>query len=241
MKRFDIITIFPHSLDSYFDTSILKRAQEKKLIQIQTHDLRQWTKDKHQTVDDKPYGGGAGMVMKAEPIVRALHELKFKNKKSKIKMRMILLAANGKQFTQTVAKRLAKYERLVFICGRYEGVDARVEKFVDEKICIGPYVVTGGELPTAIIIDAVSRMVPGVVGKEESILNESFSKQKIPDSRFPIPDSYLEHPHYTRPEVLIWKGKKYTVPKVLLEGNHKKISEWKKDKSKYKSIKIKID
>jgi len=129
----------------------------------------------------------------------------------------------------------------VFICGRYEGVDARVEKFVDEKICIGPYVVTGGELPTAIIIDAVSRMVPGVVGKEESILNESFSKQKIPDSRFPIPDSYLEHPHYTRPEVLIWKGKKYTVPKVLLEGNHKKISEWKKDKSKYKSIKIKID
>lgn len=228
MKRFDIITIFPHSLDSYFDTSILKRAQEKKLIQIQTHDLRQWTKDKHQTVDDKPYGGGAGMVMKAEPIVRALHELKFKNKKSKIKMRMILLAANGKQFTQTVAKRLAKYERLVFICGRYEGVDARVEKFVDEKICIGPYVVTGGELPAGLIIDAVSRMTPGVVGKEESVLNESFSA--IGHSR--LANGYLEHPHFTRPEVVSWQGKKYRVPKVLLEGNHKKISDWRKNKSK---------
>ena len=228
MKRFDIITIFPHSLDSYFDTSILKRAQEKKLIQIQTHDLRQWTKDKHQTVDDKPYGGGAGMVMKAEPIVRALHELKFKNKKSKIKMRMILLAANGKQFTQTVAKRLAKYERLVFICGRYEGVDARVEKFVDEKICIGPYVVTGGQLPAGLIIDAVSRMTPGVVGKEESVLNESFSA--IGHSR--LANGYLEHPHFTRPEVVSWQGKKYRVPKVLLEGNHKKISDWRKNKSK---------
>jgi len=228
VKRFDIITIFPHSLDSYFDTSILKRAQEKKLIQIQTHDLRQWTKDKHQTVDDKPYGGGAGMVMKAEPIVRALHELKFKNKKSKIKMRMILLAANGKQFTQTVAKRLAKYERLVFICGRYEGVDARVEKFVDEKICIGPYVVTGGELPAGLIIDAVSRMTPGVVGKEESVLNESFSA--IGHSR--LANGYLEHPHFTRPEVVSWQGKKYRVPKVLLEGNHKKISDWRKNKSK---------
>ena len=143
-------------------------------------------------------------------------------------MRMILLAANGKQFTQTVAKRLAKYERLVFICGRYEGVDARVEKFVDEKICIGPYVVTGGELPAGLIIDAVSRMTPGVVGKEESVLNESFSA--IGHSR--LANGYLEHPHFTRPEVVSWQGKKYRVPKVLLEGNHKKISDWRKNKSK---------
>jgi len=228
VKRFDIITIFPHSLDSYFDTSILKRAQEKKLIQIQTHDLRQWTKDKHQTVDDKPYGGGAGMVMKAEPIVRALHELKFKNKKSKIKMRMILLAANGKQFTQTVAKRLAKYERLVFICGRYEGVDARVEKFVDEKISIGPYVTTDGEVTTAVIISSVARLIPGVI-RLESLAEESHWNTLLKTEGN---KKGLEYPHYTRPDVLVWKGKKYRVPKVLLGGNHKKIEAWRRSKAK---------
>ena len=217
MKKFDIITIFPHSLDSYFNASILKRAQDKKLINIQTHDLRKWTSDKHQTVDDKPYGGGAGMVMKAEPILRALGAMKSKTPK----VRVVMLAANGKQFTQKDAVRLSKYERIIFIAGRYEGIDARVEKFVNEKISIGPYVVTGGELPAAIIVDAVSRMIPGVVGKSESIQNESHSKVMK-----------LEHAHYTRPEALIWKGKKYKVPKVLIEGNHKKIAEWRKNKSK---------
>ena len=234
MKHFDIISIFPNSLDSYFGTSILKRAQEKKLIKIQTHDLRKWTHDKHHKTDDKPYGGGAGMVMLAEPIVRALHELKFKNQKSKIKnkTRTILLAANGKQFTQKDAARLAKYDRLVFICGRYEGVDARVEKFVDEKLSVGPYVVTGGELPAAIIIDAVARMVPGVVGKQESVQNESFS-EIVPNSKFQILNSaYLEHPHYTRPEVFAVGKKKYRVPKVLLGWKHKEIGEWRKGNAK---------
>lgn len=221
MKRFDIITIFPQALDSYFSTSILKRAQAKKLIKIQTHDLRKWTRDKHRKTDDKPYGGGPGMVMMAEPILRALEALGVfrwrKNKsKNKNKWRVILLAANGQQFTQTDAKRLAKYDRLIFICGRYEGVDARVEKFVDEKISVGPYVVTGGELPAAIIVDAVSRLIPGVVGKQESVVNESYSIE-----------GYLEHDHYTRPEVLIWRGKKYRVPKVLLGGDHKKIAAWR--------------
>jgi len=216
MKRFDLITIFPDSLSSYFGTSILKRAQEKKLIKIQTHDLRKWTRDKHHKTDDKPYGGGAGMVMLAEPILRALRAVK-KGKKSKA----ILLAANGKQFTQQDAVRLAKYDRLVFICGRYEGIDARVEKFVNEKISVGPYVLTGGELPAAIIIDAVARMVPGVVGRRESIEHESYASE-----------GYLEHDHYTRPEVLIWQGKKYRVPKVLLGGHHKRITAWRKQKSK---------
>ena len=211
MKRFDIITIFPASLDSYFATSILKRAQDKKLIKIEMHDLRKWTRDKHRKTDDKPYGGGVGMVMLAESILRAVSAVK-KGKKS----RVILLAANGKQFKQKDAKRLAKYDQLVFVCGRYEGVDARVEKFIDEKISVGPYVVTGGELPAAIIIDAVSRLIPGVVGKQESVANESHAAE-----------GYLEHNHYTRLEVLVWKGKKYRVPKVLLEGHHKNIASWR--------------
>lgn len=233
MLRFDIISIFPNSLDSYFGTSILKRAQSAKLIKIATHDLRHWTRDKHRKTDDKPYGGGAGMVMKVEPIYRALSALKAlkgKNQKSKIKIRTrtILLAANGKQFTQSVAKRLAKYERLIFVCGRYEGVDARAEKFIDEKLSVGPYVVTGGELPAAIIIDAVSRLIPGVVGKEESVRNESFSAI----GHSPLASSYLEHPHYTRPEVFVVDSKKYRVPKVLLGGHHKDIQLWRSKKSR---------
>ena len=240
MKRFDIISIFPASLDSYFNESILARAQKKKLISIKTHDLRKWARDKHRKVDDKPYGGGAGMVMKIEPIYKALRAFKALNVKAQItnvksnpkskilKTRVILLAANGKQFTQKDAMRLSKYERLIFICGRYEGVDARVEKFVHEKISIGPYVVTGGELPAAIIIDAVARMIPGVVGKEESVRNESFSAI----SHSPLASGYLEHPHYTRPEVFIVNGKKYRVPKVLLGGNHRMIEVWRKGRSK---------
>lgn len=218
MKKFDIITIFPSSLNSYFGTSILHRAQEKRLIKIQTHDLRKWTRDKWHKTDDKPYGGGAGMVMLAEPILRAIAAVK-KGKKS----RVILLAANGKQFKQKDVSRLVKYDQLVFICGRYEGVDARVEKFVDEKISVGPYVVTGGELPAGIIVDAVSRLINGVVGKHESVEYESHTRE-----------GYLEHDHYTRPEVLVWKGKKYRVPKVLLEGHHKKIQDWRDKKSKIK-------
>ncbi len=233
MKRFEIISIFPKSLDSYFNASILARAQKKKLISIKTHDLRKWSTDKHHKVDDKPYGGGAGMVMKVEPVYKALKALKalkpkflipnvksttgIKDYESRIKKtRVILLAANGKQFTQFDAKRLAKYERLVFICGRYEGVDARVEKFVHEKVSIGPYVVTGGEMPAAIVIDAVARMIPGVVGKEESIQNESFSDGEN-----------LEHPHYTRPEIFKVGTKVYKVPRVLLTGNHKIIGDWR--------------
>ncbi|MEK7496637.1 MAG: tRNA (guanine(37)-N(1))-methyltransferase [Patescibacteria group bacterium] len=270
MKQFNIISIFPNALNSYFNESILKRAQSAKLIKIQTHDLRKYSTDRHHKVDDRVYGGGAGMVLKVEPVYKALKSLRALNFKFQIsnfksnsksqfasrrvkfqKIRVILLAANGKQFTQSDAVRLSKYDRLVFICGRYEGVDARVEKFVHEKISIGPYVVTGGELPAAMIIDAVSRMIPGVVGKEESIQNESFSQvviklennldlkpgsHKVRKKNFltsSLHDSmtYLEHPHYTRPEVFVADGKKYKVPKVLLGGNHKEIEDWRKEKS----------
>lgn len=219
MKTFAIITIFPEILNSYFNESILGRAQKSKLIKIKTHNLRNYTLDKHRKIDDKPYGGGAGMVMMFEPIYRALKKLKALKSSSK-KTRTILLAANGKKFKQADAKRLSKYDKLVFVCGRYEGIDARVEKFVDEKISIGPYVVTGGELPAAMIIDAVSRMVKGVVGKEESVINESYANDS------------LEHPHYTRPDVIKLGNKRLSVPKVLLGGNHKNIADWRLKQSK---------
>lgn len=224
MKQFDIITIFPQILDSYFNESLFKRAQKNKLLRVATHNLRKWTSDRHQTVDDKPYGGGAGLVFKVEPIMKALKSIKQENKKAK-KQRVILMAANGKRFTQADAKRLAKYDRLIFICPRYEGADARVEKIVDEKISIGDYVLSGGELAAAVIIEAVSRQILGFVGKEESVKNDSFSSP-----------NYLEHPQYTRPEVLIYKGKKIRVPKVLLSGNHEEIKRWREQHSKIPAV-----
>ncbi len=198
MKQFDIITIFPNILDSYFSESLFKRGQQNKLLKIVTHNLRQWTTDRHRTVDDRPYGGGVGLLFKIEPLIKAITKIK-KKKKSRI----ILTAANGKQFTQRDASRLAKYDQLIFVCPRYEGADARVEKLVDEKLSIGNYVLTGGELAAAVMIDAVARHIPGFVGKEESVAGDSHRV-----------DGYLEHPHYTRPEVVEYKGKKLRVPKV---------------------------
>lgn len=223
MKRFDLITIFPNILDSYFSESLFKRAQKNKLIKIQTHFLRKWTSDRHQTVDEKPYGGGAGLLFKIEPIFKALKSLKVldKSERKKKKTRVILMAANGKRFTQRDAERLAKYDRLVFICPRYEGSDARVEKFIDEKISIGDYVLAGGELPAAIVIEAVCRQLPGFVGKQESVALDSHKTE-----------GYLEHPQYTRPEVFIADGKKLRVPKVLLSGHHGEIDKWRGKQSK---------
>lgn len=216
MKEFDIITIFPDILDSYFNESLFKRAKENRLLKINTHNLREWTTDRHQTVDDKPYGGGAGLLFKIEPIYKALKAVK-KKKKSRI----ILTAANGKKFTQKDAKRLSSYDQLIFVCPRYEGVDARVEKLVDEKISIGEYVLAGGELPAAVIIESVSRYISGFVGKQESVENDSFSKAGC-----------LEHPHYTRPEIFVANGKKLRVPKVLLSGHHGEIERWREGKTK---------
>lgn len=220
--KFDILTIFPNILDSYFGSSILKRAQEKELIEINTHDIREAATDKRKTVDDTPYGGGAGMVLKIDIVHKALKKIyKRKNKST----RVILISTRGKNLTQNEVKRLAKYKRLILIAGHYEAIDARIDNFVDEKICLGNFVLTGGELPAACVVDSVARLVPGVVGKEESVLEESFSEYNDKTEEFNI-----EHPQYTRPEE--FEGLK--VPDILLSGNHQKIKEWRDRQTKYK-------
>ncbi len=216
MKQFDLITIFPEILDSYFNESLFRRAIKNKLIRINCHNLRRWTKDRHQTVDDRPYGGGAGLVFRADIIAKALKVIRKKKK-----CRIILLAPSGKKFNQKKSLELAKYDQLILIAGRYEGVDARVEKMVDEKISIGDYVLSGGELAAAVIMESVARHLPGFVGKQESVANDSFSRE-----------GYLEYPQYTRPEVITVNGKKMRVPKVLLSGNHQAIAKWRAGKSR---------
>jgi len=202
-------------MDSYFSESILKRAQEKKLIKIQAHDIRAFSKDKHRKVDDRPYGGGAGMVMAFPPIAAAVSKLTTKS--SKLKSRVILFSTRGKVFDAATARRLAKYDQLIFICGRYEGVDERVAKYIaNEEISLGDYVITGGELGAAIVVDAVSRQLPGVLGKNESLEENQGS-----------------YPVYTKPEVVRYKPsdkktKLLKVPPVLLGGNHKLIEEWRR-------------
>lgn len=230
--KFDIITIFPKMFDSYFNESILARAQKNKLIKINVHDLRKYTADKHKTVDDTPYGGGVGMVFKIEPIYKALVKIVSKNNlkyfrkriknKTNSKTKIILLSAKGKKFDQAMAKRFSKLDKLILICGRYEGVDERVSEYLaDEEISIGEYILTGGEIPAMAIVDSVSRLIDGVVGKKESILDESFSKK-----------GYLEYPHYTKPEIFLPNKKtSWRAPKVLLSGDHKKIEEWREQHS----------
>ncbi len=214
---FHIITIFPHIFDSYFNESILKRALKNNLISIKIHNLRDWTADKHKTVDDSPFGGGAGMVMKVEPLYKALKSIKSKSQKSKT----ILLSAKGKTWNQKLAKSHSKLKNIILICGRYEGVDERVKKFVDEEISVGDYVLTGGEIGALAIIDSITRLLPGALGNADSAKYESHTTPGV-----------LEHPHYTRPEVFIANGKKLTVPKVLLSGDHKKIADWRVKQSK---------
>ena len=223
IMQFDIITIFPHIFDSYLDESILRRAQKKKLIKIKIHDLRDYTQDKRKTVDDRPYGGGPGMLLKVEPIYKALQSLKSKSRIFNLKSKIILLDPAGKKFDQRMAKRLSKLNRLILICGRYEGFDERVKKFTDESVSIGDYVLSGGELPAMVIIEAISRQLPGVIGHEHALDEETFSQDK----------NYIEYPQYTRPEIFKTKNsKKLNVPKILLSGDHKKIEEWRKGNKK---------
>lgn len=229
--NFNIITIFPEIFDSYLNESILKRAQKKKLIKVKIHNLRDFTKDKHKKVDDRPFGGGPGMVFKIEPIIKIISSIlrisnfqfpiskQIKNSKFK-KTKIILFTPSGKQFDNKIAADLAeKYDNLILICGRYEGIDERVKKVIRNlkleisELSIGSYVLTGGELPAMILIDAVSRQISGVLGNQES----------IEEKRSGVGMSV-----YTRPEIFTYKGKKYAVPKVLLSGNHKKIEEWKR-------------
>ena len=221
--KFDIITIFPELFESFQKEALISRAQKKKIVTIKTHNLRKWTNDNHQTVDGRPYGGGAGMVLLVEPIMKAVKSVKHNAKNAKQKTRVIVFSAKGKKFNQDMARKWAKLDQLIMICGRYEGIDERVTQYIaDEEISIGDYILFGGEVPAMVVMEAVTRLLPNAVGKVESIEKESFKES---DSE------YIEHPHYTRPEKIIIDGKARVVPKVLLSGNHKLIEEWRKKES----------
>jgi tRNA (guanine37-N1)-methyltransferase len=214
--QIDIITIFPDMFSSPFDQSLIKHAKDKQLVSIHTHDLRRWTADSHKTVDDRPYGGGPGMVMMVEPIDKAINDLKTPYPVPRTSY-VILTSAKGNLFTQTKAHELSKLDHLIFIAGHYEGVDQRVaDHLVDEELSIGEYVLTGGEIPVMVMVDAIVRLLPGVVGDPESIIDESHKEP-----------GYLEYPHYTRPEE--YKG--WRVPDILLSGHHAEIAKWRQHKS----------
>jgi len=209
--QIQILTLFPKMLDGPFQESIVKRAVQKRRVKIDVIDLRRFSKNKHRKADDRPYGGGPGMVLSAEPIYHALVELKKKGPKPYI----ILLSAGGKVFQQRHARRLSKKKRLILICGHYEGIDERVKRWIDEEVSIGDYVLTCGEIPAQVVVDSVVRLIPGVLGDETSSKEESFET------------GLLEYPHYTRPKV--FQGMK--VPSILLSGDHGKIEAWRRQKA----------
>ena len=236
--RFDLITIFPEFFAGPLDHGIVRRARETGIVQIHVQDLREFTKDRHKTVDDRPFGGGEGMVLKPEPLFEAVEKLLGQSMGDSAQTRaipggtaVVLLSAAGKLFTQETARRLAKLERIVLICGRYEGVDERVaEHLATEEISIGDYVLSGGELPAAIVLDAVTRLLPGALGNEASTENESFRKLEVEESISAADNSpgrrarlLLDYPHYTRPaEYRGWK-----VPDVLIGGHHAEVAKWR--------------
>ena len=234
--RFDLITIFPEFFAGPLDHGIVRRAKEAGIAQIHVQDLREFTKDRHRTVDDRPFGGGEGMVLKPEPLFEAVEKLlghgvgdAEKQVATELGTAILLMSAAGRLFTQETARRYAKLERLILICGRYEGVDERVaEHLATEEICVGDYVLSGGELPATIVVDAVTRLLPGAVGNEASTLNESFSEYKGPGLGGGVDrGALLDFPHYTRPaEYRGWK-----VPEVLIGGNHAEVAKWRQQKA----------
>jgi tRNA (guanine37-N1)-methyltransferase len=231
--QFDILTIFPEIFNSYFGESIIKRAQEKKLVKIKAHDIRKFSKDKHRKVDDKPFGGGAGMVLSAQPVLSTVASIKKQVARRKnFRTKTVIMSAKGKRFNQKMAYEWAnKYDQIVFISGRYEGIDERVAKILKaEEISIGDYVLTDGDVAAMTIVSAVTRLIPGVINWD-SLKDESHWNLLVKDEA-KKKDKGFEYPHYTRPEVLEWKGKKYRVPKVLLSGNHKEIAVWREEHSK---------
>jgi tRNA (guanine37-N1)-methyltransferase len=217
MLRFDIITIFPEFFREVIDCGILRRARNAGLVEITAHDLRQWTTDKHHVVDDRPFGGGDGMVLKPEPIFTGVEAITGASRREdfSVKTRVMLLSAQGQVFSQSLAQEIAQHTaHVVLICGRYEGVDERVaEALVTDEISIGDYVLSGGEPAATVVIDTVVRLLPGALGSETSAVFESFS------------ESLLDHPQYTRPPE--FRGMK--VPEVLLSGNHAEIDRWRKE------------
>ena len=220
--RYHVITIFPNMLDSYLTESIIGKAIENKLIEVHTYALREFTVDKHRRVDGKPYGGGPGMVMWVDPIIRVVESINkklerkartAKRTREVVKSKVIIFSPGGKQFTNVIAKQAEKkYTDIIFICGRYEGVDERVKKILKAELwSVGPYVLTGGELPAMLCIDSITRQIGGVLHAEDSLEENRISSHEI----------------YARPEIYEHKGKKYKVPKVLLSGNHKDINNWR--------------
>jgi tRNA (guanine37-N1)-methyltransferase len=226
MKKISVITLFPEFIEQYSGFGIIARAIARKLVQLRAVNLRGFAIDKRGTVDDRPYGGGLGMVLRPDVVIKAI--MKVRGKTSVKKTRVILMTPQGKPFSQALARKLSQYEHLIFVSGRYEGFDERVRKFVDEEISIGDYVLMGGELPALVISEAVLRLVSGVLGKDDSAAAESFAFEKGQ----PI---LLEYPQYTKPENLeikvSGKAKKLRVPKVLLTGHHLNIEQWRKDEA----------
>jgi len=242
--RFDLITIFPEFFAGPLDHGIVRRAKEAGIVQIHVQDLREFTKDRHRTVDDRPFGGGEGMVLKPEPLFEAVENLlgqSVGDAREKAEppagTAILLMSAAGRLFTQATARRYAQLERVILICGRYEGVDERVAgHLATEEVCVGDYVLSGGELPAALVIDAVTRLLPGAVGNEASTQNESFSEEvasgepRVADLTSGRPRciaSLLDYPHYTRPaEYRGWK-----VPEVLIGGNHAEVAKWRREQA----------
>ncbi len=222
--KFHFLTIFPGFFDGPFRHGVVARAAEAGLLEIHTHDLRNWTKDRHRTVDDRPFGGGEGMLLKPEPIFEAVETI-FPSRSPE--SRVILLSAQGRPFTQAIARELSTLDRIVLICGRYEGVDERVaEHLADEELSIGDYVLSGGELAAAVVVDAVARLLDGVVGNQDSVLYESFTTRHL-----------LDCPQYTRPaDFRGWK-----VPETLLSGNHEQIRRWREQAALAKTTKNRPD
>jgi len=217
MLKIDVVTIFPDMFNNIIEFGVLKEAFKKNICQLNIYNLRDFSNYKHSRVDDRPYGGGPGMVLVPEPIDGAITFIKKKNKiKNKEKQKVVLLSPSGEKLNQNKLKYLVNIENIILICGRYEGIDQRViDSLIDFEISIGDYILTGGEIPAMVIIDGVIRLLPGVVGKEESLKSESFE------------DNLLDYPQYTRPPIF----NRMAVPKILLSGNHKDIKKWRKEKS----------
>ncbi len=228
--RFHLLTIFPEFFTSPFEHGVVARARKTGRIEIETHDLRDWTSDRHRTVDDRPFGGDEGMVMKVEPIALAIEELE--RRRPEARRRKALLSAQGKMFDQADARRLSEYDEVVLLCGRYEGVDERVvERLMDEELSVGSFVLSGGEWAAGMIVDSVARLLPGVLGNEASSRRESFS----PDEAGRV--GILDFPHYTRPAEL--RG--WSAPEVLLSGDHERIRLWRRRAALEKTLRNRPD
>jgi tRNA (guanine37-N1)-methyltransferase len=245
--RFDILTIFPAFFDGFLTHGVVRRALENELIQCERHDLRDFTSDRHRTVDDRPFGGGEGMVLKPEPLAAAIESLRVSTKAERAQANesVILLSAQGERFTQSMARELAQLQRVVLICGRYEGVDERVNTlFCDRELSIGDYVLTGGELAAAIVMDATTRLLPGVLGNEASSAYESFGTSDSGASEAGEPPrsthgsgGLLDYPHYTRPAE--FRG--LPVPEVLCGGDHAAIRKWRREQALLKTMRNRPD